>query len=147
MLSDFVWTRAHPKARRKMPNRASRGSQFGREDFDDFCALAARLAGRSRTWSAVMTISRSAGPSTRRTRHIRFSRPNAMSRRLPREVFGPYVRVPTAARYVPGALPQLHRLHLPDDLVRAAFPPELDDPAASDASGDPATGLDAEHAP
>ncbi|MEO6760279.1 MAG: metallophosphoesterase, partial [Saprospiraceae bacterium] len=27
-LSDFVWTRAHPRARKKMPNRASRGSQF-----------------------------------------------------------------------------------------------------------------------
>ena len=42
-LSDFVWTRAHPKARRKMPNRFSRGSQFGYEDFADFCALSARL--------------------------------------------------------------------------------------------------------
>ena len=28
-LSDFVWTRAHPKARKKLPNRFSRGSQFG----------------------------------------------------------------------------------------------------------------------
>ena len=28
-LSDFTWARAHPKARKKMPNRFSRGSQFG----------------------------------------------------------------------------------------------------------------------
>ena len=46
-LSDFTWARAHPKARRKMPNRFSRGSQFGYEDFADFCALErpARAAG------------------------------------------------------------------------------------------------------
>jgi hypothetical protein len=30
------------RARRKMPNRHSRGSQFGYEDFADFCALSAR---------------------------------------------------------------------------------------------------------
>ena len=42
-LSDFVWGRAHPKARRKMPNRFSRGSQFGYLDFADFCALSSRL--------------------------------------------------------------------------------------------------------
>ena len=46
LLSDFVWTRAHPKARRKLPNRFSRGSQFGYEDFADFCALSARSDGR-----------------------------------------------------------------------------------------------------
>jgi hypothetical protein len=42
-LSDFVWVRAHPKARRKIPNRFSRGSQFGYEDFAEFCALSTRL--------------------------------------------------------------------------------------------------------
>lgn len=42
-LSDFTWTRAHPTARRKMPNRFTRGSQFGYEDFGAFCDLAARL--------------------------------------------------------------------------------------------------------
>lgn len=40
-LSEFVWSRSHPKARKKMPNRFSRGSQFGYEDFADFCALSA----------------------------------------------------------------------------------------------------------
>ena len=28
-LQDFIWTRAHPKARRKLPNRHNRGAQFG----------------------------------------------------------------------------------------------------------------------
>jgi hypothetical protein len=42
-LSDFTWARAHPTARRKMPNRFTRGSQFGYEDFAAFCELSARL--------------------------------------------------------------------------------------------------------
>ena len=42
-LADFVWTRAHPKARKKLPNRFSRGSQFGYEDFAAFCSLSAGL--------------------------------------------------------------------------------------------------------
>lgn len=42
-LSDFVWGQAHPKARKKMPNRFSRGRLFGFEDFADFCALSTRL--------------------------------------------------------------------------------------------------------
>jgi hypothetical protein len=46
----------------------------------------------------------------------------ALSRRLPRESFGPYERVPTVARWVEGALPQVHRLHVPADVVRDVFP-------------------------
>jgi hypothetical protein len=42
-LSDFAWARAHPTARKKMPNRFTRGSSFGREDFAAFCALATRM--------------------------------------------------------------------------------------------------------
>ena len=33
----------------------------------------------------------------------------ALSRRLEREPFGPYERVPTIARWVPGSVPQVHR--------------------------------------
>jgi hypothetical protein len=131
VLSDFVWTRAHPKARRKMPNRASRGSQFGHEDFADFCALATRL-GRPIThmvrghdhveerWAVYPAYA--AHPLLTTV---------ALSRRLPRESFGPYVRVPTVARWVAGAVPQVHRLHVPEAIVRDVFPEEpqdVDDP-------------------
>jgi hypothetical protein len=121
-LSDFVWTRCHPTARRKMPNRFSRGSQFGHQDFADFCGLAARL-GR---------------PVTRMVRghdHVedRYAVPPAyaphpvlttvaLSRRLPREALGPRRRVPTLARYVEGALPQVHRMHIPDGLIDEVYP-------------------------
>ena len=131
-LSDFVWTRAHPKARRKLPNRASRGSQFGHQDFADFCALAATL-GRPVThmvrghdhveerWAVYPAYA--AHPLLTTV---------ALSRRLPRESFGPYVRVPTIARWVPGAVPQVHRLHVPANAVRAVFP---EDAAGDDAEG------------
>jgi 3',5'-cyclic AMP phosphodiesterase CpdA len=134
VLTDFTWTRAHPKARRKLPNRASRGSQFGHEDFADFCALAARLGrpvthmvrghdhvdDRWAVWPAY-----AAHPVLTTV---------ALSRRLEREAFGPYVRVPTVARWVPGALPQVHRLHLPEADVLAWYP----DPEAS--AADPTGG-------
>jgi hypothetical protein len=54
----------------------------------------------------------------------------ALSRRLPRELFGPHVRVPTVARWIEGALPQVHRLHVPDAIVRELFPEELETESA-----------------
>jgi hypothetical protein len=60
----------------------------------------------------------------------------ALSRRLPRESFGPYERVPTIARWVPGARPEVPRLRGPAALVRELFPEE-EEPAddASDGGG------------
>lgn len=129
-LSDFVWTRAHPTARKKIPNRYSRGGQFGQEDFAAFCSLASSL-GR---------------PVTHMVRghdHVeeRFAiypaygdhpilTTVALSRRLSREVFGPYERVPTVALYVEGALPQVFRLHAPANLI-AEFYPEPQEGGAS----------------
>jgi hypothetical protein len=134
-LADFTWTRAHPRARKKLPNRSSRGSQFGHDDFAAFCALAAELE----------------RPVTHMVRghdHVdeRFEIPPAyaahpvlttvaLSRRLPRELFGPHVRVPTVARWIEGALPQVHRLLVPDAIVRELYPEELqtEAPLAADA--------------
>ena len=122
-LSDFTWTRAHPTARKKMPNRYSRGSQFGREDFDAFCELTSRM-GRPVTH---MVRGHDHGEERFITYPAYKAHPMlttvALSRRLPREAFGPFERVPTLARYVPGALPQVHRLHVPAELVASVFPP------------------------
>ncbi|HEX8450231.1 MAG TPA: hypothetical protein VF652_11635, partial [Allosphingosinicella sp.] len=46
----------------------------------------------------------------------------ALSRRLPRESFGPYARIPTLARYAPRSLPTLYRLHIPAEIVHSVFP-------------------------
>ena len=133
-LSDFVWTRAHPKARRKMPNRFSRGSQFGHEDFADFCALSARL-GRP-----VTHLVR--GHDHVPERYAIFPAYQAhpvltmvaLSRRLPRELFGPYERAPTLALMVEGRLPQVYQLNIPAELINAVFPqpPASDPPAATE---------------
>jgi hypothetical protein len=121
-LSDFTWTRAHPTARKKMPNRFTRGSQFGREDFAAFCALSARL-GRPVTHMVR-------GHDHVEDRYVIYPAYKehpmlttvALSRRLPRESFGPHARAPTLARYVPASLPKLYRLHVPAEVVEAVFP-------------------------
>jgi hypothetical protein len=121
-LSDFTWTRAHPTARRKMPNRFTRGSQFGYEDFAAFCELSGRL-GRPVTHMVR-------GHDHVEERYATYPAYDAhpilttvaLSRRLPRETFGPRERVPTIARFVAGGLPQVHRLHIPADIVHAVFP-------------------------
>ena len=126
-LQDFVWTRAHPRARRKIPNRVSRGSQFGHEDFAAFCAVSAQLGRPVRRMVRghdheeerfAMHPAWAAHPLLTTV---------AMSRRLPREAWGPYVRVPTTARWIPGTLPQVHRLHLPEAIVRELYPEPSDE--------------------
>jgi hypothetical protein len=121
-LSDFVWGRAHPKARRKMPNRFSRGSQFGYEDFADFSALSARL-GRPVTHMVRghdHVQERYAVYPAYRAHPLLTT--VALSRRLNREQFGPYERAPTLARVVEGSLPQVYQLHIPADMINEFFP-------------------------
>jgi len=121
-LSDFVWSRAHPKARRKLPNRFSRGSQFGYEDFADFCALSARL-GRPVTH---MVRGHDHVPERYAFYPAYQAHPIlttvALSRQLHREPFGPYERAPTLARLVEGALAQVYQLNIPAALIEEVFP-------------------------
>jgi hypothetical protein len=136
-LSDFVWTRAHPTARKKLPNRFTRGSQFGYDDFAAFCSLSARL-GRP-----VTHIARGHDHVEERYAVYPAYRAHpilttvALSRRLDRDRFGPYVRVPTIARVVDHALPQVYRLHIPAEMVREVFPePDI----ASELQSEPGGG-------
>ncbi len=126
-LSDFVWTRAHPTARKKLPNRFSRGCQFGYEDFAAFCSLSACL-GRPVTHMAR-------GHDHVEERYAIYPAYHAypvlttvaLARRLNRERFGSNQRVPTVARVVEGALPQVYRLHIPADIIRDIyFKPEVE---------------------
>jgi Calcineurin-like phosphoesterase len=125
-LSDFVWTRAHPTARKKIPNRFARGSQFGYEDFAAFCLVASAL-GRPVTHMVrghdhveqrfAVYPAYSANPILTTV---------ALARRLPRELFGTHERAPTLALYIEGALPQVFRLHVPADLIAKLYPERLD---------------------
>ena len=121
-LSDFVWTRAHPKARKKLPNRFSRGSQFGYEDFATFCVLSTGL-GRPVTHMVRghdHVEERYAAYPAYRAHPVLTT--VALSRRLSRESFGPYERVPTMAQFVEGTLPRVYRLHIPADMIREVYP-------------------------
>ncbi|MDQ3518143.1 MAG: metallophosphoesterase [Gemmatimonadota bacterium] len=124
-LIDFVWTRAHPRARKKLPNRTSRGSQFGYEDFAAFCALSATL-GRPVTHMVRghdhVDERYEVYPAYASTPVLTTV---ALSRRLVRELFGPFVRVPTIARWIRGSLPQVYRLHIPERLIRGCYPEEI----------------------
>ena len=121
-LTDFVWARAHPRARRKLPNRTTRGSQFGYEDFAAFCTLSATL-GR-----AVTHMVRGHDHVDERYEIYPAYKDHpvlttvSLSRRLERELFGSFVRVPTVARWVRGALPQIYRLHIPESHIRGCYP-------------------------
>jgi hypothetical protein len=122
VLQDFVWLRAHPRARKRIPNRTTRGAEFGREDFAAFCELATRMG-------------RPVGRMLRGHDHVeeRFAvfpkwaaHPaltiNTLSHRLPREMFGPYERVPVIARWVRGELPEVRRLFIPPELIQEIYP-------------------------
>jgi hypothetical protein len=121
-LSDFVWTRAHPKARKKLPNRFSRGSQFGYQDFAAFCAVSSsmrRPVTRMVRGHDHVEERYEAYPAYRTHPVLTIV---ALSRRLSRESFGPYERAPAIAQYVEGALPRVHRLHIPAEMIRGFYP-------------------------
>ncbi|MBR1237715.1 metallophosphoesterase [Bradyrhizobium sp. AUGA SZCCT0182] len=132
-LSDFVWARAHPTARKKIPNRFTRGSQFGHEDFSAFCSVASSL-GRP-----VTHMVRGHDHVEERYQAYAAYKANpvlttvALSRRLSREFLGSHERLPTVALYTEHSLPQVFRLHIPPHLVRE-FYPDVSEPQACDAS-------------
>jgi len=133
-LSDFVWARAHPTARKKLPNRFTRGSQFGHEDFAAFCSVASSL-GRP-----VTHMVRGHDHVEERYQVYAAYKANpilttvALSRRLSREFLGAHERFPTVALYTENSLPQVFRLHIPAPLVREFYPEASEPPASDDAS-------------
>jgi hypothetical protein len=126
VLQDFVWLRAHPRARKRIPNRTTRGSEFGREDFAAFCALATRL-GRpvARMLRGHDHVEERFAVFPAWAAHPALTI-NTLSHRLPREVFGPYERVPVIARWVRGELPEVRRLFVPPELIRELYPEPVD---------------------
>ncbi|HEX2201875.1 MAG TPA: metallophosphoesterase [Longimicrobium sp.] len=122
VLTDFVWLRAHPRARKRIPNRTTRGSEFAREDFAAFCALATRL-GRpvARMIRGHDHVEERFAVFPAWAAHPALTI-NTLSHRLPREVFGDYERVPVVARWVRGELPEVRRLFVPPELVREVYP-------------------------
>lgn len=121
-LQDFVWTRAHPRAPKRVASRIARGAEFGRIDFEEFCDVATAALGHpvrrmvrghdheSERWFAF--------PSYRRNRMLTL---NTLSRRLAREWTGPFGRWPCVGRWVEGRLPEVHRLKVPEAVALEVF--------------------------
>ncbi len=123
MLSDFVWTRLHETARRRTPDRHTRGCSLGYDDFYDFCDHASAVLGRP-----VSAMIRGHDHVLDRfLNHTRYQKHpvltiNAMCTRQ-RELFGPYERVPVAVRWVPGQALVVHRVQIPHELIHEFYAP------------------------
>jgi hypothetical protein len=117
-----------------VPNRFTRGSQFGHEDFAAFCSVAASL-GRPVTHMVR-------GHDHVEERYQVYPAYKAypilttvaLSRRLSREFLGTANRFPTVALYTEDSLPQVFRLHIPADLVREFYLEASEPPVRDDAS-------------
>ena len=120
-----------------MPNRFSRGSQFGYEDFAGFYAVISQL-GRP-----VTHMVRS--HDYLEERHALFPAYQvhsvlttvALSRRLGREQFGFYERASTLERVIEASLPHVYRLHIPAAMINELFPqPAILDAAVEHVTAD-----------
>jgi hypothetical protein len=121
-LQDFVWTRAHERARKKIPNPTSKTSEFGFEDFSAFCnhvsttlgIPANRMVRGHDHFEACHSI------YERWTRNQCLT-VNTLSRRLPRDPFGPFERTPCVARWHSAEPLEIHQLVLPAFLIQAFY--------------------------
>lgn len=122
-LQDFVWTRAHPRAPSRRPDRSSRGAEFGRDDFARFCEIATRALNQpvERMIRGHDHLPERYSLYEKYRRH-RLVTVNTLARRLSREFTGPLGRVPCVARWVPGALPEVHRLVVPNQVIEQIYP-------------------------
>ncbi|MBD0321644.1 MAG: hypothetical protein ICV87_15010 [Gemmatimonadetes bacterium] len=91
-----MWLRAQLRARKRIPNRTTRGSEFGRVDFAAFCEVATRLrrpvSQMPRGHDHVEERFAVFFAWTAHPAHPALTI-NTLSHRLPSEVFGPYDRV------------------------------------------------------
>ncbi|NDC38124.1 MAG: serine/threonine protein phosphatase [Proteobacteria bacterium] len=121
-LQDFVWTRAHERARKKIPNPTSKTSEFGFEDFTRFCDYASTSLG-------IRAKRMVRGHDHFEAGHFTYDRwifnqcvtVNTMSRRLPRDPFGTFHRTPCVARWTPGAPLEIHQLVIPAKIVEGFY--------------------------
>lgn len=121
-LQDFVWTRAHERARKKIPNPTSKTSEFGFEDFSAFCDVATNVLGIPAKRIIRGHDHYEAGHSI----YERWTRNqcvtiNTLSRRLDGDSFGPFERTPCVARWYPDTAPEIHQLTIPASIIRAYY--------------------------
>jgi len=120
-LQDFVWTRAHPRARFKVPNRHSKTCEFGYEDFEYFCLRCSEVGGRP-----VARMIRGHDHLEERfcifTKYVKNPVLTINTICYNQDEQGPHERIPCVAEWRPGRLPLVHRLHIPGRIIRQVYP-------------------------
>jgi hypothetical protein len=120
-LQDFVWLRANPDSRRKIPNRGSRGCDFGFEDFARFCERVEKFG------APVRRLLRGHDHVSERYAHYPryLTHPvvtiNTMCRKLGDEVMSEQCPRACVARHVWGQLPIIYRMPIDPKEVHQAF--------------------------
>ena len=121
-LQDFTWTRAHERARKKIPNPTSKTSEFGFEDFTRFCEHVSQVLGIPAKRMIRGHDHFEAGHSTyERWSPNQCVTVNTLSRRLSRDPFGTFDRTPCVARWCQEVLPEIHQLIIPAEIIRGFY--------------------------
>ena len=131
---DFVWTRLHPDAKRKIPNRHSRGCSIGIEDFGDFTKKVEFIFGRK-----MIGIVR--GHDHLESRYAFFEKYeeheklfvltiNTICYRQSAEVFGSNSRPAIIAKWNSGSHPSVYSIAIPELTIEKTYFPK--DPDKSD---------------
>ncbi len=122
LLEDFVWTRLHDTAKKKIPNRNTRGCSLGIDDFNAFCLAAEKVLGRP-----IRGMVR--GHDHLEARYAFFEkyrdRPvltiNAMCYRQEGEMFGEFARPAIYAEWTPDKMPTVCRIEVPTELLADTY--------------------------
>jgi Calcineurin-like phosphoesterase len=131
---DFVWTRLHPDAKRKIPNRHSRGCSIGIEDFGDFARKVDRVFERK-----MIGIVRGHDHLESRyaffEKYEEFEKPfvltiNTICYRQSAEVFGSNSRPAIIAKWNSGSHPSVYSIAIPERTIEKTYFPK--DPDKSD---------------
>jgi hypothetical protein len=121
-LQDFAWLRLSKTAPKKIPNRTTRGCEFGFKDFIQFCETMGHLGVpvqrliRGHDHEAE----RYSLPTKYKTRPILTI--NSMGHKLEDEYNQEQFPMACVARHQPGFLPQIYRLPIEPAEVLVAFP-------------------------
>jgi len=120
-LQDFTWARMHESKKLSFPNRSSKGHQVGREAFYAFCQEAAKVVGHP-----VERLLRGHDHFVNGHKwYDQYEQKAVLT--LNTRCFHPDLRQPTSqhlamARWVEGRLPEVHRIAVPEPVLRDMYP-------------------------
>jgi len=126
VLEDFVWTRLHDSAKRRIPNRTTRGCSLGIHDFDAFCVGIGGILNRP-----IRGMVRGHDHLEARYQFFEKYRDhpvltiNTICYRQRGEFSGEFHRPAIVAEYKKGSMPMVHRIEVPADLIKRVYADDL----------------------